>query len=168
MAFSIADWPGYLDRIYKHTKPGGWAQLVEHDLDLHSDDGSFTDTSAIGVYMSTIRDSLEQVGKDPHVSKKLANYAKKAGFINVGEVSLKTPISNWPRDKKFKELGRWVLAASETGREAHAIALMTRAKDKKSQEEVRAFLDSVKNEQVNRSIHAYQYQWDSPSNLYFS
>lgn len=156
MAFSIADWPAYLERIYKHTKPGGWVQLVEHDLELHGDDDTYSDTCPIGVYMSTIRASLEQVGKDPHVSKKLVGYAKDAGFINVKEHSPKAPISPWPKDKIYKELGRWVLAAGETGIEAHAMALMTRAKDKMSNEEIKAFVNKVKKDQ--RRAHAYQYQ----------
>ena len=112
-------------------------QLVEHDLELHGEDDTYSPDCPIGVYMSIIRDSLEQVGKDPYVAKKLASHASRAGFVNVKELSLKTPISNWPKDPTFKELGRWILAASETGVEAHAIALMTRAKKKMSQEEMR-------------------------------
>jgi len=155
LGFSIADWPGYLERIYKHTKPGGWVQLLEHDLELHGDDDTYTETCPLGVYISTIRASLVEIGKDPDAAKKLVGYTKGAGFINVKEHAPKIPISNWPKDKTLKELGRWILAASETGVEAHAMALMTRAKDKRSHEEIRTFVDSVKKDQ--KRVHAYQY-----------
>jgi len=143
--------------MYKYIKPGGWIQLVEYDLDFQCDDGTLTEIIFIAVYMSTISASLVQAGKDPQVARKLKGYAEDAGFVNVKEETLRTPISNWPKDKKLKERGRWVLAASETGVEAHAIALMTRAKDKKSQEEIKAFIDSVKMDQNTRRVHAYQY-----------
>ena len=158
MAFAIVDWAEYLKRIYKFTKPGGWVQLVEHDLILHCDDDTLSGASHLQVYMRAISSALEQMGKDPKVSQKLAKYAQDAGFVIVKEEALRTPISNWPKDKQFKELGKWILAASETGREAHAIALLTRGKDKMSKDEVKALVDGVKKEQVTKSVHAYQYQ----------
>jgi hypothetical protein len=49
-----------------------------------------------------------------------------AGFINVVEKVVKTPIGGWPADPKMRKLGLWALHGFDIGLEGYAMATMTR------------------------------------------
>jgi len=157
LAFSISDWPRYIAQIYKHTKPGGWVQLVEHELNPSCDDDTYGESTASWKYAQILLSSLEQVGKNTKVAENLKKYVEDAGFINIKETALKLPCSAWPKDPQMKELGKWCVILGETGLEAYALACMSRAPDKKTKDEIRELVDSVKEDQRTRRVHIYQY-----------
>ena len=147
-----------MEQIYKHTKPGGWIQLVEHDLTPSCDDDTYLKESPTRQYVTTLVAALETGGKNIHVAENLKRYAEDAGFINVSEVKMKLPSSHWPKDPHMKSLGKWMMMITETGLEAYALAAMTRATDAKSRDEIRRLVDGVKADQRSMKTHLYQYQ----------
>lgn len=148
--------------MYRHTIPGGWIQLVEHDLTPCCDDDTYPECSPTRQYVTTLVDALEAGGKNIHVAENLKKYAENAGFINVSEVKMKLPSSHWPKDPHMKDLGKWMTLITESGLEAYALAAMTRATDAKSRDEIRKLVDGVKEDQRRMKTHLYQYQYVHP------
>lgn len=51
---------------------------------------------------------------------------RAAGFENVEETAIKTPIGGWAADPHLRELGRWALLGFDLGLEGYAMATLTR------------------------------------------
>ncbi|KAF8453205.1 S-adenosyl-L-methionine-dependent methyltransferase [Kalaharituber pfeilii] len=101
--------------IYKHLKPGGWVEFVEHDIFPCCGDGAYTEETASYKYVTTVATSLQEVGNCVTVAESLKSWAEEARLINVKEVKRKMPNSQWPKDPKMKELGKWILMLMDTG-----------------------------------------------------
>jgi hypothetical protein len=49
-----------------------------------------------------------------------------AGFTNVVETVIKTPLGGWPAGPKLRKLGQWALLGFDIGLEGYAMATLTR------------------------------------------
>lgn len=85
-----------------------------------------------------------------HYKQQLAD----AGFTNINQTIYRWPQNRWPKDKKFKELGMWVLEDLGGGLEGLSLALFTRVLGW-SKEETEVFLAGVRQDMKNTRIHAY-------------
>lgn len=72
------------------------------------------------------KEASEITGQDFRIADFMAQHISEAGFINVAEKVLKTPLGGWPADQKLRELGQWALLAFDTGLEGYALATLTR------------------------------------------
>ena len=77
-----------------------------------------------------------------------------AGFTNINQEIYKWPQNCWPKDKKFKELGMWVLEDLGGGLEGLSVALFTRVLGW-SKGETDVFLAQVRRDMKDTRIHAY-------------
>jgi hypothetical protein len=49
-----------------------------------------------------------------------------AGFENLVEKTIKTPVGGWAQDPTLRELGQWALLGFDIGLEGYAMATLTR------------------------------------------
>jgi hypothetical protein len=83
---------------------------------------------------------------------------RHAGFVDIVATPTKWPINTWPKDKRFKEIGKWVSENFNWGAESMCLALFTRALGW-SIEEVRVFAAQMRGDLRNRKLHAYWNFW---------
>ena len=43
LAAAITDWPRLVSQAFQNTKPGGYAEFQDYDLEYYSEDGSLTE-----------------------------------------------------------------------------------------------------------------------------
>lgn len=82
LGHSIKNWENYLAQIYRHLKPGGYVEIIEHLMDVYSDDGCYPQDCALREYMSKLNLSLERMGV-PNIAPLVKDLAIRAGFVDV-------------------------------------------------------------------------------------
>jgi len=153
MACSIANWPKLVNQAFTHTKPGGWCEFKDFDLNVISSDGTLPADSYLLRYHSLVFEALDIIKRDYAPGPKLKDWVVSAGYANVHEDVLAIPIGVWPKQKKYKEIGAWNLVCLDEGLEAIALRLFTSILGWET-EEVVVLLAHVRNELKDRRIHA--------------
>lgn len=82
----------------------------------------------------------------------------QAGFVDIVRIPYKWPINEWPREAKWKEVGRRTGINFRSGIEAIMMALLTRYMGW-TKEQVEEFSAQVDREWQDTRIHAYFNLW---------
>ncbi|KAG0648618.1 Velvet complex subunit LAE1 [Hyphodiscus hymeniophilus] len=113
---SIKDWPRLYNQAFCCTKPGGYIEHLDFDIQFTSDDGTVKEGDTMydwsKIFIDAAEDITHQTFKIPRFSAQLI---KEAGFVDVVEKKFKIPVGSWMADKKLKEIGRWNLLFLTTG-----------------------------------------------------
>lgn len=157
----MRDWKSYIERLYHHTTPGGYIEIVEHNISAHSDDGTYIPGGPVHVYMEKVGACAVQSGLLIHPAPALKRMCREAGFVDIQHTVKKLPWGPWAEDETLKELGRWARLVLMTGLEAYGMALMTRVGGYTS-EQAAAVCDGALSTLSDRSAHIYNYQLVPP------
>ena len=85
--------------LNRHTKPGGWVEFSDWDLNVHSDDGSLTPDHAFKQLHTLFQQGCGVMGRVGSPGQHLRGWVEAAGFQNIHHVVIKLPFGTWPRDK---------------------------------------------------------------------
>jgi len=119
-----------------------------------SDDGTLKphhELSKLGTYFCEGSKILNRSAEAPRHYKAMM---QKAGFVNIKEHHFKWPLSAWPKDPYYKEMGAWCFANLDGGLEGLTLGLFTRAL-KWTKEETLLFCAEVRKQLRDPKIHAY-------------
>ncbi|KAF4460802.1 UMTA [Fusarium albosuccineum] len=114
---AINDWPKLYSQAYKFLKPGGWLQHMEPGIALRCDNPAIKiDDSQLTISSSVFKqwsklfyDAGDRLGRTFDITnKKMEDWAREAGFTSVVPKTFEIPYGSWPRDKKLKDLGRYI------------------------------------------------------------
>jgi len=86
---------------YRYTKPGGWVEFVDLDMNVYSSDGSLSDDNPLRTWNVEILKAATMIGREPNPGPLLAGLLRDAGFVSVTEEVYRVPIGTWPRDNKL-------------------------------------------------------------------
>ncbi|KAI5865635.1 S-adenosyl-L-methionine-dependent methyltransferase [Durotheca rogersii] len=110
---AVADWRHLLRNAFRCCHPGsGWAQSVECDVIICSDDASVPEGGAIETFWNPLwREMTKNLGISFQVLEERLQIEafEEAGFVDITEVNFKLPVGGWPRDPKLAEVGEFVL-----------------------------------------------------------
>ncbi|CAD6573919.1 MAG: hypothetical protein ASARMPRED_006361 [Alectoria sarmentosa] len=140
----------------RHTKPGGWVECIDLDLEWNSPDGSLTPDLASKHFNTTFLKASRESGMEPCPGPLLEGWLKDAGFKDVAAERHVWPVGTWPADKHLKEVGAWNYLQIMEGLEAFTYALFTRVLGY-SQQEVDVVCAKIRKEMRNSKMHAYFY-----------
>jgi hypothetical protein len=143
-----------MQQAFKHLKPDGYFEVVEHTMWAWSDDGTLKDDSPYMQYMRLLNTASEDAGRTLNVAAELKQWVIDAGFDNVTEKVYFVPLGPWTRDKKLKEIGKWEYLLVPDSVEAYALRLYTQVLGWSS-DEARIQYALVNQQLRDKSIHAY-------------
>lgn len=83
MGASIADWQRLCSQAMQHLKPGGWIEIQEHAIQMHSEDGEVPPNMAD--WLEKMEDAARSFGKEMNIAKEVKGYLEIAGFEDVRE-----------------------------------------------------------------------------------
>jgi hypothetical protein len=86
-------------------------------------------------------------------SDQMARWMTAAGFEDVVVKSYLVPTNAWPKDRKMKTLGRYMMMNLLEGIEAFTLRLWTQQLGW-STERIRLFLTEVRKDIMNRNVHS--------------
>lgn len=153
MAAGIKDWPRLLQQAYQHLKPGGWMEVQEVDINIHSEDKSLADDDPLRVWNQNCQKAIAVDDRSFSPGPHIRRWMEEAGYVNVKEYPFKLPIGVWPKDKDHKDVGALNYMQMVEGLEAYSLALYTRFL-KWSKEETLVFLPKVRKSLNDPKIHS--------------
>jgi hypothetical protein len=138
----------------RQLKPGGWLELHDIGCPIECDDGSIPKDAPLMRWNELLISAASKFGRQLDVASGHKKRLEDAGFKGVVGIKEKWPQNPWPKDPRYKELGKWVLASFHEGLTAMSMALLTRGLGW-TPDEVEVFLVEVRKDIDNRNYHTY-------------
>jgi SAM-dependent methyltransferase len=154
LTLSIDDWDRLFEQSYANLRPGGWIELFDAVFPIVSDDGSLPPDSALLRWSRLMNEAPKRMGRSLDSALAYRSQLARAGFVNIREHLFKWPVSAWPKDPAYKEIGAWTMRNLVDGAEGMCLALFTRNFGW-SVEQVRDLLEGVYEDLRNKQYHAY-------------
>ena len=105
-------------KAYDALNPGGWFEIQDLVLPTRSDDDSIPPDSGYQRWIDlAVKAVKEGLRRDWSWPEKYAEWLKEIGFEGVQEIKFKWPQNGWPKDEKFKLLGKINLVNTLVGLE---------------------------------------------------
>ncbi|KAK7756108.1 hypothetical protein SLS62_002051 [Diatrype stigma] len=102
-------------KAFDNLAPGGWFEAQELLPAMLCDDGTMPDDWPLKRLMEDLHDCAEQIGRSLRCADTYKQALINCGFVDVQQITYKIPINNWPRDRKWKELGAMWKGVFENG-----------------------------------------------------
>ncbi|KAI2788165.1 hypothetical protein POX_e06178 [Penicillium oxalicum] len=125
LAGCVADWPGFIRRIFDHVKPGGYFESHESAVWAWSDDGSLKPESALMEWQQAVNVAGDKIGRELNIYHKLKDWMIAAGFEDVNLSVYTLPFSPWPRDPHLKALGKYQAVQLQQAIDSYSLRLYT-------------------------------------------
>jgi hypothetical protein len=155
MLGAFGDFREIINRSFRHLEPGGWMESQEMWPRAMCDDGTLDPTTNKFIEWIKWQDEAAmRLGMPLRIANKLKKWYQEAGFVEVKEEVLRIPINGWPKDPRYKMLGKWWGRSLLDGLQGFTMALFTRAFNWTA-EEVEVYLVEVRKAIMDRSAHAY-------------
>jgi len=151
---SISDWPKLMRQAYDNLQPGGWIEVVDFETWATTDDDSLPKNSSYQEFQEQLSNAAQKFGKIMNISPQFKDLVQAAGFQGVTEEQHKAPLSPWPKDKKLKELGRYLNVQMMDAIEPYSLALFTRVL-KWDATRIQLLLAGVREDLQNLDYHMY-------------
>ncbi|KAL7802244.1 S-adenosyl-L-methionine-dependent methyltransferase [Trichoderma aethiopicum] len=155
---SIQDWDALLQQAYRVLKPGGWVESLETSAIVRSDDGTVTETSALGQWGKFFLNGGKKIGRSFTVieDETQRKSIEAAGFVDIQEFNFKMPIGGWPKDPKLKELGQFAQMVLERDIEGYIVFMANTLGW--TREEILVYIGMLRREVRSKNFHAYYNQ----------
>ncbi|KAL1854083.1 hypothetical protein VTK73DRAFT_8805 [Phialemonium thermophilum] len=155
---SIVDWTALFKQAYRSLKPGGYIESHEPSVSFLSDDGTVNDKTAMGQFGKFFVEGGKKMGRSTTVLEDgiQRKGIEEAGFVDIHEVNLKTPVGGWPKDPKQREIGKFQQLAVLNDLEgtmlymSHIIGW--------SRDELTVYMAQLRRELRSKDIHGYYWQ----------
>ncbi|KAK3360787.1 S-adenosyl-L-methionine-dependent methyltransferase [Lasiosphaeria ovina] len=118
-------WKSKFDFIFARSmirSKHDWECLQDDLFPVCSDDGT-VDGSNLLKWATYIIEATKKMGQSVTVAPQFKQMMEDAGFKGVVEVQHKWPTNHWPRDERYKEVGRWSCVVASEGLEGLSLAL---------------------------------------------
>ncbi|WQF81003.1 Putative S-adenosyl-L-methionine-dependent methyltransferase superfamily [Colletotrichum destructivum] len=156
MAPSIRDWPRLFRSAYRSLKPGGWIELHEFRWFYGCDDGTMPADFAPIRMVAYLTEALRLVNTDMNAAQRNPDRLRDAGFVDIRHIVKKVPVGPWPKDDTKKFIGLLTHDVIYDGLEAITLRPFINIL-KWSHSDVASFLDEVRKDLRDPSVHAHVY-----------
>jgi len=158
MIGAFQDWPKFFRQSFEFLTPGGVTEVHDIDFVIKCDDGTMAEDSALLKWHTLMHEAARTAGFPLDAISKVPEMMRDAGYRDVVARQVKWPINMWPKDAKYKELGKWAHENFMWGCESMSLALFTRVLGWGA-DEVKVFMALVRRDLKDRNIHAYWNFW---------
>jgi hypothetical protein len=155
MLGAFNDFRTIINRAFETLEPGGWMESQEMWPRAMCDDETLDpNTHRFSEFIEYQDQAMMRLGLPLRIANKLKKWYNEAGFVDVREEIVRIPINGWPKDPRYKMLGKWWGRSLIDGLQGFAMAAFTRAFNWTA-EEVEVYLVDVRRSIADRSVHAY-------------
>lgn len=95
----------WLNPSFRHTKPEGWVEFGDFDINYYSQDGTLAKDCALRRWLECFDSVIAKTGRTNKPGPMLERLLAEAGFTNVQAVKQILPLGTWPKDPKL--VRRW-------------------------------------------------------------
>ncbi|CVL01395.1 related to methyltransferase [Fusarium proliferatum] len=153
---SIKDWSALFKEAFRACRPGGWVESHEASAMMESDDGTVTDTSAMHEWGRFFIEGGKKMGQPCTIIEDdlQQKCMREAGFEEIKIADYKIAIGGWPKDKKMREIGQYVLAALEQDFEGYVLYMASQLLGW-SMQEVKVYCAQLRRELRSTANHPF-------------
>ncbi|KAM5520974.1 methyltransferase domain-containing protein [Fusarium oxysporum f. sp. phaseoli] len=153
---SIKDWSALFKEAFRTCRPGGWVESHEASAMMESDDGTVTDTSAMHEWGRFFIEGGKKMGQPCTIIEDdlQQKCMREAGFEDIQVADYKIAIGGWPKDKKMREIGQYVLAALEQDFEGYVLYMASQLLGW-SMQEVKVYCAQLRRELRSTANHPF-------------
>ncbi|KAI6080913.1 S-adenosyl-L-methionine-dependent methyltransferase [Hypoxylon rubiginosum] len=154
---AIADWTEWFRQAYRVTKPGGWVESCEADVEILSDDGTVTPDSSTELFWNMLyRSAGAKLGVtfQPLLENVQNKGLEEAGFVDIQSYTYKFPVGGWPQDKRLQEVGQYVQLTMLNDVEGYTLFLWNTVMGENAPG-YQEYLAYMRKELRNKRIHGY-------------
>lgn len=90
----------------RNLKPGGFIELQDSIYPLACDDDTMPEDSAIRRWSTLVNEAFRLNGRPLDTALYYEQQLADAGFVNIHVVHNKIPMNRWPKNQKYKQLGK--------------------------------------------------------------
>jgi hypothetical protein len=146
----------YQLNINRGLEPGGYLEMSDMVLPPTSDDGTLKPLSYLSRLSQIHIEAGIRSGRRMDLTQHYPSMFAAAGFVDITVRRFKWPSNEWPRNKKYKEMGRWNFAhmAGNKGLEGLSMGFLTRVMGM-TREETEILCEGARREIGDLRIHAY-------------
>ncbi|KAK2613772.1 hypothetical protein N8I77_000660 [Diaporthe amygdali] len=158
MTGAFRDWPNFYRQAFENLTANGWVENQDIHFPLFCDDDTMRPDGAIKRWSDLMVEAGEKSGFNLSVCGRAGDMMHEAGFVDIVRIPYKWPINEWPREPKWKEVGRRTAINFREGMSAIMMALFTRFMGW-TKEQVEEFSAQVDKEWQDTRVHAYFCIW---------
>ena len=81
MGAGIADWQKLCSQTFQNLTTGGWIEIQEHAIEIHSEDGEVPPNTQ--EWLQKMAEAARTFGKEMNVAETVQEYVTAAGFEDV-------------------------------------------------------------------------------------
>ncbi|KAG5751489.1 hypothetical protein H9Q70_005855 [Fusarium xylarioides] len=153
---SIKDWSALFKEAFRVCRPGGWVESHEASAMMESDDGTVTDTSAMHEWGRFFIEGGKKMGQPCTIIEDdlQQKCMREAGFEDIQIADYKIAIGGWPKDKKMREIGQYVLTALEQDFEGYVLYMASQLLGW-SMQEVKVYCAQLRRELRSTANHPF-------------
>ena len=140
-------------KAFDALAPGGYFEMQDVYFKPESNDGTVNGTS-LQKWNELLIQGAAKSGRDWHCTLNYARWFKEVGFEEVVENKFAWPVNTWPKGRKQKTMGLWMLTNALEGMSAISMAMMTRSLGMPS-DEVELMLVDVRRDAKDKSVHSF-------------
>ncbi|KAK5991919.1 Methyltransferase [Cladobotryum mycophilum] len=155
---SVGDWDEFYRQAYRTLKPGGWFEGLETSAIMTSDDGSVTETCAMGQWGKFFIEGGKKIGRSFTIVEDgtQRKSMEAAGFVDIQEYDFKMPIGGWPKDPVLKQMGQFGELVLD--RDIEGYVLFMASTIGWTREEIMVYVGMLRRDVKSRNFHAYYWQ----------
>ncbi|KAL7943646.1 S-adenosyl-L-methionine-dependent methyltransferase [Trichoderma barbatum] len=155
---SIQDWDALLQQAFRVLRPGGYIESLETSAIMTSDDGTVTETCAMGQWGKFFITGGKKIGRSFTVveDETQRKSIEAAGFVDIEEFNFKMPIGGWAKDPKLKELGQFAQMVLERDAEGYIVFMANTLGW--TREEILVYIGMLRRDVRSKNFHAYYNQ----------
>lgn len=116
-------------KAFENLEPGGWFEAQELQPAMLCDDGTMAADWPLKRLIDDLMACSESIGRSLRCAEEYKRALIRTGFVDVQQVTYKLPINNWPKDRKWKEMGgMWKGFFEGGGLQAMSLGLLHRVR----------------------------------------
>ncbi|KAH7378742.1 S-adenosyl-L-methionine-dependent methyltransferase [Pyrenochaeta sp. MPI-SDFR-AT-0127] len=152
------DFREIIQKGFNNLEPGGWMESQELYSKVYCDDGTMPADFELLEWTKTQDMAAMRLGMPLRIANKMKTWYEQAGFVDVHEEVFAIPINSWPRDARYKLLGKFFHWNMCQGVHAWTVEYFVKALGW-TETEVEVYLAHLRNSIADKSVHAYYKVW---------
>lgn len=148
------DFREIIQKGYNNLEPGGYMESQEIYSKVYCDDGTMPPDYELLEWTKTQDMAAMRLGMPLRIANKLKTWYEQAGFVDVKEDVFCVPINSWPRDARYKLLGKFFHWNMISGVHAWTVEYFVKALGW-TETEVEVYLAHLRNALGDKTVHSY-------------
>ncbi|KAK2047226.1 hypothetical protein LZ31DRAFT_611000 [Colletotrichum somersetense] len=154
----ISDVPKFFEQAFAHTRPNGWIEIKEMDIEFRSQSKELPGDHIFRRWYTSLIAAATRLDKEAEAARSgaITRAMAQAGYVDIIEKKWRIPIGGWSADPKLKHIGQCTLEFLDQSLEGFGLFLLKEVMGF-TYEEVVVIMSEVRAAMRDRTNQTYYY-----------